>query len=147
MRSRGCLRRCALLLAAACAAAAADDGGLSRAEAERRAPRLARHFEAIDSDGNGRITAAEIRAWRRAGGGRRGSRDQAARGKFDELFRRADADGDGTLSRVEAQASFPRIARKFGRVDADGDGRITLEEMHAWLDARRRGFRRDASAK
>jgi Ca2+-binding EF-hand superfamily protein len=141
MQSRTHVLYCALLLAAG--AAAADDGGLTRAETERRAPRLARHFEAIDANGDGRISAREIRAWRKVGG-RRGA---TARARFDELFRRADADGDGALSRAEAQASFPRLARKFGRLDADGDGRLTLDEVHAWLDARRGALRAGAPAR
>ncbi len=143
MRSRA-LILCGWLVAATCGAAAAE-GALTRAEAERRAPRLARHFDAIDANGDGRITAREIRAWRKAGrGGRAGA---GFRERFDALFRRADADGDGALSRAEAQAALPRLARKFGRVDADGDGRISLEEAHAWLDLRRAPVRRDASAR
>jgi Ca2+-binding EF-hand superfamily protein len=137
---------CCALLASACGMAAAHDDGLTRAEAERRAPRLARHFDVIDSNGDGRITAREIRAWRKGGRGRAAA-DPGARGRFDALFRRADADGDGTLSRREAQASLPRLARKFERVDTDGDGLLSLEEAHAWLDARRRAVRRGASAR
>jgi Ca2+-binding EF-hand superfamily protein len=133
----------ALITAAACGAVMAADGALSRAEAEQRAPRLARHFDAIDADGDGRITVLEIRAWRK------GRRDRAAgRSRFDDIFRRADADGDGALSRDEAAKSLPRIARKFDRIDADRDGRLTLEEMHAWLAARRAAsVRAGASAK
>jgi EF hand domain-containing protein len=145
MRSRGSLLA-AWTLAALCGAVVADDGGLSRAEAARRAPRLARHFDAIDTDADGRLSAREVRAWRKAGSGR-GARATGARGRFDEVFRRADSDGDGALSRAEAQARLPRLARKFERVDADRDGRLTLAEAHAWLDARRGAFRRDASAK
>jgi len=144
MRPRSWILRCLLLLAAG--AAAADDGGLTRAEAERRAPRLARHFDAIDSDGDGRITAREVRAWRRAKSAR-GSGSAGARAKFDALFRRADSNGDGALSYDEARRGLPRLAPKFKRVDADGDGRLTLEEAHAWLDARRRGVRSGASAR
>jgi len=145
MRSPASLLCCTLLFAV-CAAAAAGDGALSRAELERRSPRLARHFDAIDADGDGRVTAAEIRAWRRSGRAR-GDREPGRRARFDALFRRADADGDGMLSRAEAHAALPRLARKFERVDADGDGRITIEEAHAWLDARRAAVRRAASAK
>jgi Ca2+-binding EF-hand superfamily protein len=144
MRFRSCTLACALLLAVA--RGAADDGGLTRAEAERRAPRLARHFEAIDSNGDGRISAREIRAWRKGGRGR-AAPEPGGRGKFDALFRRADTDGDGALSRGEARAGLPRLARKFERVDADGDGRLSLEEAHAWLDARRGSLRRGASAR
>src|SRR4051812_10649294 len=99
-----------MLVAAICGTAAAADGALTRAEAEARAPRLARHFDAIDADGDGRITALEIRAWRK---GRRGADRAGGRSRFDDIFRRADADGDGALSRAEAARSLPRIARKF----------------------------------
>lgn len=146
MRSRALLL-CCWMVAATCGAAAAD-GALTRAEAERRAPRLVRHFDAIDADGDGRITAREIRAWRKAGRGRgRVNTGAGPRERFDALFRRADADGDGALSPAEARAALPRLARKFERVDADGDGRITLEEAHAWLDARRGPVRGAASAR
>src|SRR4051812_29728816 len=149
MRLRGHGLLSAVLIAAGCVGTAgADESGLTRAEAEARAPRLARHFERIDADGDGRITAREVRAWRKAGRAR--GRDEHQRGRFDELFRRADADRDGALSRDEAAKSLPRIARKFDRIDADRDGRLTLDEAHAWLDARRAaraGATRGGSAK
>jgi Ca2+-binding EF-hand superfamily protein len=135
MRSPGRALRCALALALACGTAVADERGLSRAETERRAPRLAPHFDAIDADRDGRITAYEIRAWRKAGRVR-GAADRRRAG-FDQFFRRADTDGDGALSRGEAARALPRIARKFDRIDADRDGRLSLEETHAWLDATR----------
>jgi Ca2+-binding EF-hand superfamily protein len=142
MRSWG---RCALLLLAACGPLAAEDGSLTRDEAARRAPRLARHFDAIDSDGDGRIGTGEVRAWRKS---RRGRGAPPARSGFDAIFRRADADGDGALSREEAAQALPRIARKFERIDADRDGRLTPAEVHAWLDARRAArLRSGASAR
>ena len=42
------------------------DGTLSRAEAEKGMPRLARHFDAIDADKDGRVTLDEIEAARKA---------------------------------------------------------------------------------
>ena len=110
------------------------NGSLSRAEAERGAPALARHFDAIDVNGDGGITPYEIRAWRKS---RRSASRTQGRGRFDEYFRRADADHDGVLSRAEVALSMPRMAGKFDRIDADRDGRLTLVEIHAWLDARR----------
>jgi Ca2+-binding EF-hand superfamily protein len=147
MPSHGRIACCAFLLAASCSSVAADEAALSREEAAQRAPRLARHFDAIDADGDGRITSREIRAWRKARRGR-DSGPLAERARFDQLFRRADADGDGALSREEAARSLPRIAGKFDRIDADRDGRLTLAEVHAWLDARRAAvLRKGASAK
>ena len=110
---------------------------LSRAEAERTAPRLAKSFDAIDANRDGQISPEEIRVWRRIAKGERRAAGADAQAKFDEHFSRADADGDGTLSRAEAEQGLPRVAAKFDRIDKDGNGRVTREEMRAWLDARR----------
>lgn len=48
------------------------------------------------------------------------------RGK--EMFDRADADGDGKLSREEASE---RLKEHFDKIDADGDGQLTPEELEA----------------
>jgi len=47
-------------------------------------------------------------------------------------FRSADADGDGMLSRAEAERAAPRWADQFDAIDADRDGRISPEEVRAW---------------
>jgi hypothetical protein len=47
------------------------DGTLSRAEAGKGMPRLARHFDAIDADQDGRVTRDEIDAARKARASRR----------------------------------------------------------------------------
>ena len=117
------------------------NGMLSRAEAERAAPLLAKQFDAIDADRDGQISPEEIRAFRRAGRSERRARGGAqgtqAGAKFELYFARADTDGDGVLSRAEAERGLPRVAKKFERIDRDGDGRLTREEMQAWLAARR----------
>jgi len=117
------------------------NGMLSRAEAERAAPLLAKQFDAIDANCDGQISPEEIRAFRRAGRNERsaksGARGTRAGAKFDQYFVRADSDGDGTLSRAEAERDLPRVAKKFDRIDRDGDGRLTRKEMQAWLAARR----------
>lgn len=42
-----------------------------------------------------------------------------------------DTDGDGRLSRAEAEAGAPGMARNFERFDADADGQLTREEIKA----------------
>jgi Ca2+-binding EF-hand superfamily protein len=120
----------------------ADGNGMvSRAEAERAAPLLAKQFDAIDANRDGQISPEEIRAFRRAGRSERRARGSVqgtqAGTKFEDYFARADTDGDGVLSRAEAERGLPRVAKKFERIDRDGDGRLTREEIQAWLAARR----------
>jgi len=65
-------------------------------------------FQKLDTDGNGTVSRAEVRA----GQGR--------------MFARLDTDGDGTISRQE----FEVIAnRRFATFDLDGDGEISLSEV------------------
>lgn len=51
---------------------------------------------------------------------------QAQRG--GEMLRRLDANGDGLLTRQEAQTGRGQM---FDRIDADGDGLVTQAEMNA----------------
>lgn len=46
-------------------------------------------------------------------------------------FRAADKDGDGKLTREEAKAGMPRVARGFDKLDADKKGYLTLEQVQA----------------
>jgi len=57
-------------------------------------------------------------------GGFGGDRDRAL-----ERLREQDKDGDGRVSRAEAD---PQLLRNFDRIDTDGDGYITLAEYRAW---------------
>jgi Ca2+-binding EF-hand superfamily protein len=92
-----------------------DDGVVSLAEAQSVWPSLdAERFAAIDADGNGLLTAQELRGGRRA------------------LFSNADADGDGALSLAELQAVRPGMtAEAFARFDTDNDGLIGPDERRA----------------
>jgi Ca2+-binding EF-hand superfamily protein len=108
------------------------DGRLSRTEAAAM-PALRPHFDAIDCDRDGRLSTDEVRAWRaRAPKGARRSPPSG----IASLVERADANGDGVLTRAEA-ASLPRLAERFDAIDADRDGRLSREEISAWLAARR----------
>lgn len=59
------------------------------------------------------------------------------RGRAAERFKSADSNGDGALSRSEAQARMPKLAERFEKIDADGNGQVTREELRARAHARR----------
>lgn len=105
-------------------------------------------FAAVDADGDGRITEAELQAWRAAqiagldadGNGLISEAELTAQITARMAERAAkmakariaahDADGDGSLSAAELAAP-PLPMRLFDRVDADGDGAITQAELDA----------------
>ncbi len=59
--------------------------------------------------------------------------------QFEQRFKRADADGNGMISRAEAAKSLPRLARRFERFDTNKDGQVTVDEIAA---ARKAKFER-----
>lgn len=65
------------------------------------------------------------------------------KGAFIERFKRADKDGNGAISRAEAEQSIPLLARRFDGLDANKDGQITMDELAAARKARmeKRGVR------
>jgi Ca2+-binding EF-hand superfamily protein len=46
-------------------------------------------------------------------------------------FKKLDTNGDGKISRAEAQAGSPRLAARFDDIDTNKDGFITPDEMKA----------------
>lgn len=117
------------------------NGALSRPEAEKSMPGLARQFDAVDANRDGHLTQDEIMTWRTQK--RREACKEApeqcfarAQARLTERFRRADADGNGALSRLEAEKSMPRLARRFDALDANRDGHVTVEEVLAARRAR-----------
>lgn len=98
-------------------------------------PRL---FGLIDADKNGWATKDETEAYFAQANKTSLS---AAQGGVDEIFLRADRDGDGKVTREE----LPR-ADIFKQLDANGDGAISLEETRARLGALMKKAREAAGA-
>jgi Ca2+-binding EF-hand superfamily protein len=92
------------------------DGMISREEA-KALPRLAKHFDEIDANKDGQITADEMRAHR-----------QSTRGAH---WKKLDTDGDGRISKAEAEANAPRLAERFAELDANHDGFLSPDELKA----------------
>lgn len=65
-----------------------------------------------------------------AGGG---ERVQKMRAELQKRFTSADVNGDGKLTRDEAQAKMPRIAAHFDEIDTAHTGTITLADIEGWL--------------
>jgi EF hand len=145
-KTMGLLAVTGLVLAALGTAALADRRGPEGMNGEGPMPMF--DFAAIDADADGRVTEAELTAWR---AGRVTALDANADGllsaeeikaghlaraeaRATEMAARMvaehDADGDGLLSVAEIGAP-PLPARLFARLDADGDGAITEAELEA----------------
>ncbi len=101
------------------------DGDISRAEVDTA--RQARFAEA-DANGDGAISEAEFTTAMEARASERRARRQAS------AFTRADANGDGVISMDETGG---RIDAMFEHVDADGDGIITAAEREVAKSAMR----------
>ena len=94
-------------------------GGISVDEVEGP---LEGHFDQIDTDGNGEITGAELKASR----AKRFERGIEMR----ERIKAADADGNEAISNNEAnEAGLDKLIEHFDKIDSDGDGEITKQEL------------------
>ena len=49
--------------------------------------------------------------------------------EVEARFKAADKNGDGKVTREEAEASLPRIAMAWEKIDVDNKGYITLEQL------------------
>ncbi|MEW6313098.1 MAG: EF-hand domain-containing protein [Pseudomonadota bacterium] len=107
------------------------DGVLSRDEAQAM-PRIGKDFDAVDANQDGQVTRDEIRAHSKAQVQQR--RDKMARMQEEAAanFKQADKNGDGMLSKEEAQA-MPRVAQNFDAIDANKDGQATHDEIRAFM--------------
>jgi hypothetical protein len=136
------------------AALGGPGGGFQPQTLDEMVERAVARFGRADADGDGKLTQAEIQAARPQrppgapdGQGRRGPPPGAGdggpdgqgpgagrRGRggfgggFGGGFARADANGDGIVTRDEVEA---QTRERFQRLDADGDGEVTRDEMRA----------------
>jgi len=55
---------------------------------------------------------------------------------LERRFKKADTNGDGKLSKEEAQAGMPRLAKNFDAIDTNQDGFITPDEIKAAMAKR-----------
>ena len=61
---------------------------------------------------------------------------QERQARMDERFRKADADGNGLLSRTEAGKGMPMLARHFDIIDTNKDGQVSRVELTTARKAR-----------
>lgn len=108
------------------------DGVVTREEAQSH-PRLASQFDAADTNKDGQLDAAERQALRQ-------SHQAEAQARATQRWAAADADGDGAISREEAQKSMPRMSEHFDKIDANGDGKVERAEMHEFRMKRKGGW-------
>ncbi len=54
-------------------------------------------------------------------------KEQEAR--FNQMFKAIDSNGDGNISRAEAELKEPNIANNFDQIDANHDGALTKKEI------------------
>lgn len=106
------------------------NGTLSRAEVEKSLPRLAKQFDQIDTNKDGQLSRDELKAAKKT----QKSQKQA---KAAERFKHADANGDGAISRAEAEKGAPRLAKKFDQIDSNKDGQLSQEELRAYRESKR----------
>ncbi|MFV0490900.1 MAG: EF-hand domain-containing protein [Pseudorhodobacter sp.] len=119
-------------------------------------------FAAVDADGDGKITEAEVQAYRAArtaeldadGDGKINEAELVAQGMRDaetratarakRMIERLDSDGDGSLSAAELMTRGRNVASLLDRIDADDDGAVTEAEIDAARERfqDRRGDRR-----
>ena len=106
------------------------NGTLSRAEVEKSVPRLAMTFDQVDANKDGQLSRGELNAWKKAHRAER-------QAKAAERFKHADGDGDGAISRAEAEKHAPRLAQKFDLIDGNKDGKLTQDELRAYRESKR----------
>lgn len=108
------------------------NGAISREEAKTH-PRMEKGFEAMDANQDGQVTEAEYRDYAKA---RMEQHREKAKTEMKARWDKADANGDGALSREEAK-STPPIAKHFDEMDTDKNGQVSTQEIAGYMKAHR----------
>ncbi|GAB4141362.1 MAG: hypothetical protein Tsb0016_08950 [Sphingomonadales bacterium] len=87
-----------------------------------------KRFSRLDADGDGKITAEEREAMRKAREEKWKQRQAAMQERREKRLAEIDSDGDGAISKAEHQAMHQA---RFAAMDKDGDGQISRDEMRA----------------
>lgn len=112
-----------------------DGSGSVSLEEAKSHPRLAKDFDTVDANKDGQVTEAEYHEHAQQ---HRKQYHAKAKTEMKARWDKADANGDGALSRDEAQVS-PRMAKKFDVIDADKNGQISQQEIAEYMKSHRRG--------
>ncbi len=125
-----------------------DGGRMERGMERGMGPMADFDFATVDADGDGKITEAEMTAWRAAqakaldadGDGFVNAEELAAmqmktmetrvKDRAAQMVARMDTDGDGKLSAAEL-ASRPVPTGLIDRLDTDNDGAVSQAELDA----------------
>lgn len=78
-------------------------------------------------------TLCAMQAVQAADGTASGSRAERIKAEFEARFKKADANGDGKLTKDEAKNGMPRVAEHFDEIDRDKHGSITPADIAAWM--------------
>lgn len=108
-----------------------QDGVVDRDEAAAH-PRLGKVFDRLDANADGRLQRDELRR----AGKHRGHRAGRMHGMHRVIA--LDSDGDGRISKTEAEGSG--LAERFADTDGNGDGYLVRSELQAEARARREAF-------
>ena len=99
-----------------------SDGVITKEEAKGR---LLKHFDKIDTDKNGSISATEFSAIEKMHKGKdhkKGNKQQ----NYKQSFAKLDVNSDGVITKEEAKG---RLLKHFNKVDTDANGSITSAEF------------------
>ncbi|MDB5814543.1 MAG: hypothetical protein JWN23_1660 [Rhodocyclales bacterium] len=99
------------------------DGMISREEAEKSLPMLAKHFDEIDTNKDGKISPDELKAT-----------GEKMRHHHDGMgpFAGADANHDRVITRDEILQHNQQVLQDFDAADTNKDGKLSRDEMKAW---------------